>query len=382
MKSLSRLALCCGLLLALPLCAQAEVWRGTIGTLPIALKLDDEKGPDVYGQYFYFKHLRDLELEGKRDERGVLHLQVRSRDEEAATERWELSEKAGALEGQWTSGKRSLPIRLQRVDLKALRAGRDGERYRRAGDDVSAFDALRIGELALEKSKTQQFQGHSLQWWREPRSGAELFTVESGIEAPARARVNGLLKQRLWRTAIDALQCTSAPNSDFDLTVTPRLLDRRFLSLSLMTSYYCGGAHPDFGDSPLTIDVRSGRELALEDILWLGKGEPPRSAGNGDYESPGYKRLNEYRESTLVPWTVKTLTRLHPDEMAPPAKEDEGCNYADPGVWGTSIWYLTAEGLYLGPYFARVARACEYPDWSLVPWTLVERNPGPALQAK
>lgn len=381
MKSLRLLALsCCA---AVALCAPAsasepaEVWRGTVGTLPVALSLNQGSGDEVYGQYFYFKHLRDLELQGKRDDKG-LHLQVLDR-KGATTERWELSAKGDALEGQWRAGKRSLPVRLQRVDIASLRAGRDGERYRRAGDDASAFDALRVSELALEKSKAQQFQGHQLQWWREPRTGMELFTVESDVDQPARGRVNAILKQRLWRSAVDALQCTSAPESDFDQTVTPRLLDRRFLSLSLMTSYYCGGAHPDFGDSPLTIDVRSGRELTLEDVLWLGKGAPPRSAGRGDYDSPGYKRLSEYRQSTLVPWTIKTLTRLHPAEMAKP-KDEEGCDYSDPDVWGTSIWYLTAEGLYLGPYFARVARACEYPEWSLVPWKQVEAHPGPALK--
>lgn len=381
MKTLRPFLLLCCAALALPASASAqpEVWRGTVGTLPVAVQLNEGEGAEVYGQYFYFKHLHDLELQGKRDGKG-LHLEVRSRDD-AVSERWELSEKDGALQGQWSAGKRSLPVRLQRVDLKALRAGSDGERYRRIGDDASAFDALRVGELSLKKTKTQQFQGQRLQWWREPRTGMELFTLESGADAPARARVNEILNRRLWRSVVDALGCLSAPNSEFEQTVTPRLLDRRFLSLSLMSSYYCGGAHPDFGDSPLTIDLRSGRELALEDVLWLGKGQPPRSAGNGDYDSPGYKRLQEYRESTLASWTIKTLTGLHPDDMAKP-KDDEGCDYSDPGVWGTSIWYLTPQGLYLGPYFARVARACEYPEWSLVPWKLVERHPGPALSAK
>lgn len=382
MKTLRPLLLLCCAALALPASASApaEVWRGTVGTLPVAVQLNQGEGAEVFGTYFYFKHLHDLELQGKRDGKG-LHLEVRSRDD-VVSERWELHQKDGALEGEWSAGKRSLPVRLQRVDLKALRAGRDGERYRRVDGDVGGFDALRVSELSLEKSRTQQFQGHRLQWWREPRTGMELFTVESGIEEPARARVNRILNQRLWRSTVDALQCRSMPNGDFDQSVTPHLLDRRFLSVSVSSSYYCGGAHPDSNDSPLTVDVRSGRELALEDVLWLGKGEPPRSAGYGDFDSPGYKRLNAYRESMLVPWTIKTLTGLHPDEMAKPTDEREDCDYTDPNVWGTSIWYLTPKGLYLGPYFARVARACEYPEWSLVPWKLVERHPGQALTAK
>ncbi|MDT0977975.1 hypothetical protein RNT89_13270, partial [Staphylococcus pseudintermedius] len=82
MKSLRLLALsCCA---AMALCAPAsasepaEVWRGTVGTLPVALSLNQGSGDEVYGQYFYFKHLRDLELQGKRDDKG-LHLQVLDR---------------------------------------------------------------------------------------------------------------------------------------------------------------------------------------------------------------------------------------------------------------------------------------------------------------
>lgn len=359
--------------------SRAEVWQGEVGKLPVVVELSGEHTLD--GQYFYRKHLRDLELRGVRDGSGV-HLQVRDRDDRI-TERWELRERGDALEGQWRAGQRSLPVRLQRVDLAALRAGKNGERYDRAGAQAGAYDALRLSELSLQPGRSEDFQGHRLQWWREPRSGMDLFTVESGYDQATRSRLNRILRQRLWRSALDALQCRSAENSDFEQSVTPRLLDRRFLSVSLMSSYYCGGAHPDFGDSPLNLDVRDGRELTLQDVLWLGQGKPPAAdAQRRDYDDPEYQRLRDYRDHTLAPWIVATLGQLRPQDMTAPAKPDEGCDYRDTQVWNLPIWHLRPEGLYVGPYFARVARACEYPEWSVIPWPQVERHPGAALKAK
>jgi len=364
---------------AVPALARAEVWQGEVGKLPVVVELSGER--ELSGQYFYRKHLRDLELQGVRDGSGW-HLQVRDRDDRV-TERWELRERGGALEGQWQAGQRKLPVRLQRVDLDALRAGQDGDRYRRTGPEVGAYDALRLSELSLSKGRSEEFQGHRLQWWNEPRSGMDLFTVESGYDAAARARLNRALNQRLWRSALDALQCRSAENSEFEQTVTPRLLDRRFLSVSLMSSYYCGGAHPDFGDAPLNLDVRSGRELELQDVLWLGKGRPPAAdADRRDYGDPEYRRLRDYRDNVLAPWIVATLAKRRPQDMAKPAQPDPGCDYSDPQVWNLPVWHLRPEGLYVGPYFARVARACEYPEWSLIPWAQVERHAGAALKAK
>lgn len=359
-------------LLASPSLAMAELWQGTIGKLPVVVHIDGDKQVD--GQYFYRKHLRDLPLEGSREADGRLHLQVKTRDG-TVTERWELRAKGKELSGEWQGGSRKLPIQLQRVDLAALRAGKDGERYRRGGK-VDDYTALLLSYLELQPGKRVGFSGHELQWWSEPRSGMQLFTVESGYDPATLARINPILRERLWRSVADALQCVSAENGEFELAVTPHFMDARFLSVSLMSSYYCGGAHPDFGDSPLNLDVRNGRELALEDVLWLGKGTPPRESS--DYDDPSYKRLRDYRSETLAPWIIASLKKLHPKDMAAP-NDDDSCDYTDAGVWDSPTWHLQAEGVYVGPYFARVMRACEYPEWSVIPWKQVQAHPGPAL---
>ncbi len=91
-------------------------------------------------------------------------------------------------------------------------------------------------------------------------------------------------------------------------------------------------------------------------------------------ESEAY---STYQREVLVPWLIKQFTTLYPNEMKKPAEDDDNaCDYSDESIWGYSPWYFTTKGLYLGPYFARVARACDAPDWSILPYSVVKQHPG------
>ncbi|WP_408950827.1 hypothetical protein [Lysobacter sp. Hz 25] len=372
--TVNRILLCAAALAlsSFPAIAAAELWQGSIGGLPVVVSLDGDT--DIDGQYFYRKHLLDQRLQGRRDDDAHLHLRVETRDGEV-TERWELWPKGRDLLGQWQGGKgKKLPIQLHKVDIAALRAGADGARYRRGVDD--GYEALRIGALELKSGKRETFAGHRLQWWVEPRSGIDLFQVESGYDVATLARINAVLRERQWKSVASYFQCKSFEMGEYEQTTIPRYMDERVLSVSLFTSYDCGGAHPDFGDSPLNLDVRSGRELELEDVLWLGKGRPPRP---NDDDRAEYQRWSGYRDDTLAPWLVATLSKLYPAEMAAP-KADQGCDYRELSDWNLPSWHLRPEGLYVGPIFARVGRACEYPQWPVIPWKLVEAHAGAALK--
>jgi hypothetical protein len=52
---------------------------------------------------------------------------------------------------------------------------------------------------------------------------------------------------------------------------------------------------------------------------------------------------------------------------------DDDCDYTDPEVWNFVNWYFTPKGLYVGAYFARVARNCDEPDWSIIPYRIVKK---------
>ena len=354
--------MCACLLLILPsLGLSAEpVWRGTLGAAAIVVELDPQT---ANGRYFYTRHLGDIRLEGKRT--GVtLRLQESGGDDAWAHE-WVLDASTpGELRGEWMGvDGRCLPIRLSRFD-----AGKINDRERTELLRDAPYEYLRISALRLKPGVLQTVGDYHLQWFEEPRTKVALFQVVSGYPEAQRQRVNQLLRASQWKHVSAAMGCVADPDGEYELTSTLRRIDATILSVSLFASYNCGGAHPDFGDGPLNIDPRTGRVLALEDVLWLGKGVPPHSEGATE------KAFFEYRNEVLGPWLQAVMAKRHPKDVKP-AGEGE-CDYTDPEIWKYVSWYVLDDGLYLGPSFARVIRNCEYPAWSVLPWQDVARHPG------
>ncbi|GAB3349136.1 hypothetical protein [Lysobacter tyrosinilyticus] len=357
--------LCACILLVLPTLVQAAepVWRGTLGTAAIAVELDPQSDT-VFGRYFYTRHLSDITLEGQRS--GTT-LRVREPGEDDAKgPEWVLdTSTAGELRGEWVGvDGRRLPIRLSRFSAAKVN---DRERLKLLRDDP--YEYLRIAALRLEPGVAQTVGAYRLQWFEEPRTKVALFQVVSGYPEAERQRVNDRLRERQWQQISNAMECLGNPRAEeYDLTTTLRRIDATIISVSLSASYYCGGAHPDFGDAPLNIDPRTGSVLELEDVLWLGKGVPPR------FEGATEKAFLEYRDNVLGPWLQVTMAKRYPNDVEP--TEDYDCDYTDPQVWKFVSWYVRDDGLYLGPSFARAARNCEYPEWSVLPWQDIARHPG------
>lgn len=348
--------------------------QGSIGSAAVVMELDISADGQVDGRYFYRKYHRDIALNGSRQQDGSLALGENLQYDEQRSD-LTLRPQGKGWQGQWQGPKarQPLPVVLSPLLPAQLTSSRDPalQPFRQS----SPYDYERMAALQLVAGKVQRFQGYTLQWWREPVSGISFFRLQDGFDAATLQRLNLRLAQRQWQEVADYSACQlggrRSAGSDFEQTVTPRLLNHQLLSVSVFTSYYCGGAHPDFGDNPLNLDVATGRELQLEDLLWLGKGKPQLA-----YRANGDRADYQYEEKVLAPWLQRQFTRLHPDEFK--SGGDDRCDYNTPWVWQFVSWYATPKGLYLGPSFERASRNCEYPDWSVLPWSLVKQHPGAA----
>jgi hypothetical protein len=349
---------------AMPAAAGTRVWTGRIGDARVVVELSDD-GAQVFGRYFYERHGRDLQLEGTRDGARLSLREHESYETTPDDPEWTLdASRPDVLVGNWRRADgRRLPVRL----TPARTAAQDPERAELARRDPYA--ALRVAGRRLRPGREQAVGPYRLLWQVEPVSGVELFRVVAGYDGPTRARLNRLLAQRHWAEIANAAECQGLPHGDYAVRTTLRRIAPTLLSVSVFVSYSCGGAHPDFGDVPLNLDPRTGRDLALEDVLWLGTGTPPRIGGASE------SAFFEYRQAVLAPWLAEAMARHHPRRIAGDG-ESEGCDYTDPEVWSLPSWYATDAGLYLGPSFPRVARACEYPEWTLLPWHEVRAHPG------
>lgn len=349
--------------------AKAEVWEGTLGKAPIVAKFDPiVEGDDVNAHYFYRKHRHGIDLSGKRAADGGLALDewvMGGSDDTRPV--WQLAPAKGdGLSGEWVQGDKRLPIRLHRVSTATLPATDDPGLAELRANDPYVF--LQLQGLPLKVGKLETVGAYRLQWWREPTSSVELFRVLSGYPDAQLTAVNRALARKHWAQVQGYLDCTASPLSDYETGTTLRYIGRDALSVSVFTDYYCGGAHPDFGDSPLNLDPRTGQELALEDVLWLGKGAPPPyGEGNND-------AWFTYRSSVFAPWVAAQFGKRYPQEFSGEANAD--CSYEMEGIWDFPTWYITRKGVYLGAIFPRVGRVCDNPDWSILPWSLVDKHHG------
>jgi len=164
--------------------------------------------------------------------------------------------------------------------------------------------------------------------------------------------------------------------------VTPKFMSPDVVSISVFTSYDCGGAHPDFGEAPINLNAKNAETLTLEDVIWVGDGAPFHYLNAEDRALTGkndvdFDTFAQYRDKKWAPWLVKQLTAAYPQQMKKPTEESEDdCDYSDPSVWQFPAWYFTQKGLYFDPTFARVMRSCEGPEWSVLPWSAMKGHAG------
>jgi hypothetical protein len=386
LKGLLRLAPYAAALFTLISSAQADdgrrVFTGTLGKTSIVVELNTTQQDEVTGRYFYEKYHRDLALSGSLQDSTLNLVEGNNRyGDDKPLPTLKLEETADGWQGEWQSPQgKKLPVKLSEAKLPApdsatlplIAALRNGEPY----------EYLRLQGLRLKPTKKENFMGYDLQWWTEPETKISLFSVESGLAKDDQQRVNQQLLGRLWNEVISYHSCQldGGENVEFMQQAEPKMISPAVVSLNISTSYYCGGAHPDFGDSPLNIDVKTGHPLSLEDVLWVGEGKPllhaeRDSLGDKPLSSDESNARYQYVSKELVPWVIQQFTALYPTQMKKPTQEDD-CNFTDESVWGASPWYFTAKGLYLGAYFARVQRSCDRPDWSILPYSVVRQHPG------
>lgn len=347
--------------------AEKLLLEGTLGHSRVVVEVDPTANDEASGRYFYDRYRRDLRLSGPAQSGDQLRLEEGAPWQDGPKASWSLTRgKDGRWSGTWSGAGKTLPLALAPLQLEQSAAA---DRYRQTLRQDDPYEFRRLQGLTLEQGERQTFMGRELHWWREPVSGMRLFTVAGASEA-----ANAVLRDRLWAEVDAHLSCIG-PDGEHSLQVTPQLLTQRVLSVNLFSQYSCSGAaHPDFGSAPLTLDLQTGQELALEDFLWLGHGQPLRPAPEDRYS----QALADYRQQTLAPWVIRLFTHLYPQLMQAPADGD-GCDYRSADVWQFAPWYLTPKGLYLGPTFFRAARNCDEPGGTLVPYAEVRKHPGPLV---
>ncbi|MCO4292151.1 hypothetical protein NF867_04655 [Solitalea sp. MAHUQ-68] len=332
--------------------------QGTIGKIPIVMELNIDP-VSASGTYFYKKLKQDIAFEGTAASNNL------SLKSESTGDKFELTRNGHTLNGTYTNKKGTkLPVRLNDVEPNSVKLLFVNETLSKT---LSDYSKLRLNEIKLIPGKQELLnQKYLIQWYSEPNSKINVFKIISGYPQPIINTINDQLYNEYYQNFEAYFSCSDMDgNAGYEqIEITSCFLNEQFVSICISSGWYCHpAAHPDFGESGITFNTKTGKKLELEDILWFGTGAKPKKESDEWFS---------YRSKTYAPQIVKLFKRLYPTEMIKPQTE-ENCDYTDSEVWDFGSWYFTQKGLYVGAYFARVARSCDNPGWSIIPFSELKK---------
>jgi len=310
------------------------VWAGSVGNLSVRAcftRRDDR----IFGTYYYLPQMRLIPLEAEEGSSTVF-----GETEAAApnTPRWRIqSADSNALAAQWTNGRRTLPVRLTRVQYVEDEEGPCGSwvfhqpRFAdsRPVSSRATTDGVAYTSLALDL-------GNRLE------GSVRTFALDGDGE-PAR-RINAELGETLAGDPPGWFECLQrslgySPNQGyFDDSREPVMITRRWLSVADHWDGYCGGAHPDSSNGWRAFDLDSGQEVDL--YGWFNESAVSRERFEGSEDV--LTTMNPpLRDLILTGWTA----------------EAEECDEVirDQSYWSIG---LGRSGMLFSPDLPHVVQAC------------------------
>ena len=343
--------------------------EGSLGKSLIYLYFDAYATPDDNHlgevRYFYASQLKDIELDGTRNgDKFEFALKRTGGDE--IVEKFVLTKRNNDFSGTWENQKgKKLPVKLHAVQKtewrkKAPKAVADFP-------DEQLIDVIRATYMTFRRDSVTAYNGKKIEWFSETHCRSPFFRLADGFTDDTKKTVNPILEKMHYESALSQLTCSSPfsynEGNEIEYTITINYLDENLLGFDEFSYWYCGGAHPDGGSTGFLIDLHSGKQFDIDDIVAFDKSVTTQKASD-------FKAFSGYREMYFAP-TVFGLVNSEQHFVKPPEDDAEGCDYTDLQIWNFVSWNYTENGIAFTPHFTRYLRSCE--DAFLVPFDKLRR---------
>jgi len=309
--------------------AQAvKTYRGSLGDKHIEMRLT-VNGTNVSGTYFYDRFKQEIPLEGTSDAKGRLEL----------------------LEG---SGKRKTGKFICKKESETPGVDLDCEWSRTDGTGkafvfLNEQGLLLKGDISIKPKVIND---------RQRKVDVSYPQLTASVITPAMAELNRLIESRVNKT-IKEFEPESYSNAYFGTTYNVLFADDDKVSIELNEDSYAGGAHPSESLWTVNYDLKTNRELTLEDVF-----------------KPG----DEYK-SAIAEFVAKDINRRAEEierieareNNRPPEKREELVMSADQ-LPEMNTWGFTTKGFVA--YFD-FPHAMAVFDKTIVPYNIVARYAKP-----
>lgn len=347
-------------------CQETFYLEGTLAKSKIYMKIEvykDGKETNLNATYFYQNSLKDIKLEGKMNKNSFTFF---FKPNDAILEKFYLNKAANnSFEGSWynASGKQ-LPVQLQTIDFS---------NYKSNLDKYYADDKLNLVKykfLEFKKQKATTYNNKEFIWYSEKHCDSDFFRLGSNFSEKNKAVINPILEKIHIQNTLDQLNCASSfeysEGKGIEGNSTINFLNTNLLGFEISSSYYCGGAHPDFGSNGFLIDLNNGKNYQIDNILAFDKSVTTEK--ESDFSS-----YSTYRSTYFAPKLLAVLNSEFHFEK--PKDDDDPCDYTDEEYWDFPSWNYTEKGIEFTPIFYRAARSCEEPY--LVPFEKLKKYKNP-----
>ncbi|MGJ8684214.1 MAG: hypothetical protein ACSHWW_06305, partial [Nonlabens sp.] len=179
-----------------------------------------------------------------------------------------------------------------------------------------------LQKLEFVRDSVSSFHNKEIVWITEKYSEKSLFRLGNGFKSSQRKFVNHKLDSIHTNYAIIGLECSWA-----DFNVEIELVSDQYLSFSVYSSIYCGGAHPSHNTEGYNFDLINEQELhQITDL---------------------YPNLNHYN----------VLKEKYGDDT----DVELECDYFtdNESTWEFYSWIMTDEGIVLTPSYPHAMTPCE-----------------------
>lgn len=343
--------------------------EGTIAKTKIYMSINVfgtvNEEPNTNAIYFYQNSLKDIHLEGTQ-KNNVFTLVFKHQD--TIFEKFILKKVANNnFEGTWSDRKgKSFPVKLSPIDFSNYKSTLP-EDYA----DDEKFYLIKHKFLEFRKQKTTIYKGKEIIWYTEKHCNAPFFRLGDTFSEKTKNAVNPVLENMQIQNAIWQLNCSSnwyyntGGNISFDTELT--FLNNNLLGLKTSSDWFCGGAYPDNGTTGYLIDLNTGKNYEIDEIIAFDKSVTTEKESNFD-------TWVKYRQKYFAP-KLFSIVNSEQHFVKPKENDEDPCDLTDLDKWWSTSWIYTEKGIEFTPSFPHVIRACS--ETFLVPFEKLKKYKNP-----
>jgi hypothetical protein len=311
--------------------------------------VEDNRITDI--RYFYKNSLKDIVLSGVRN--GSKYI-FKFEQNDIIVEQFDLIKSSeNVFEGNWKD-KKGLHFTIKLIPFDKATFLKNNPTKLALNQSIgNAFDFLKASLIQFKLDSSVVIKGKTFDWFSEKHCNAVYFRLSKGFTEAVKTKINPVLNRLHYENVLQQLNCSSSfeysSGNGIESRITIDYLDSNLLGFNQFDSYYCGGAHPDFGGQGFLLDLKTGKSYEIDDIISFDKSVTTE-------KKSGFDKFSEYRNKFFA---SKLLALINKKEHFEKPKTDEDCDYTNLEFWEYPSWYISDKGIWFTPIFFRAARNCE-----------------------